>query len=228
MADLHLGHRSRMRERFTRDDLDGFEPHAVLELLLYYTISRADTNPIAHRLIDRFGSLHGVLDAPYDELVKVEGIGPSSAVLLKMIPSLSRRYLSDKFADGVVLDTPKKLGEYICPRFIGINRERFYLVCMDRKRKLLGCRVMMEGSIDSVSVDLRAIVETVVHHSASVVALAHNHTQGFALPSNADLAVTRRIVDALRPISVEVVDHIIVARDDFVSLADSGFFLRSQ
>lgn len=226
MSQVHIGHRERLRKRLENDGIDGFQPHEILELILFYSIPRADTNPIAHRLLAYFGSLSAVLEAPRSELMKVDGIGAASASLLSMIPALSRRYLVDKNDAGTVLDTPEKIGEFIKPYFIGVNNEQLYLICLDKKRKLLNCTLLAEGSLGKVSVDMRLIAETIIRCSASSVALAHNHTQGFALPSNDDIRVTTRIAENLKMLSVDVVDHIIVAQDDFISFAQSGLFVR--
>ena len=224
MENTHNGHRERLREQFIKNDLDGFEPHIALELLLCYSIPRTDTNPIAHRLINQFGSLSGVLEAPYQELLKVPGVGEKSATLLKLIPSITRKYLSDKYEVGVVLNTTQKIGEYLLPRFIGAKTEMLYLVCMDRKRKVLHSEKLMTGAIDSVHLDIRKLVEVIMRVSATAVVLAHNHPQGFAIPSDEDRQVTAVVASALSPLSVELVDHIIVAMDDFVSLRESGMF----
>ncbi|MEG2175025.1 MAG: DNA repair protein RadC [Oscillospiraceae bacterium] len=222
MGYLHEGHRERLRARFLREDLDGFEPHAVLELLLFYAIARTDTNIIAHRLLKQFGSLSGVLEAPYRALLEVEGVGPSAAALIKMIPSISRCYLSDKCDGGDRLDSPDKLGQFILPHFVGHNNELLYVICLDRRGKLLNYVQVGEGTLNAVSVDLRKIIEAALAVSASAVVLAHNHTQGFAIPSDSDCQVTKIVAKALEPFSVYVIDHIIVARDDFVSMAASG------
>ena len=203
----HDGHRARLRTR--------------LELLLFYSVPRANTNPIAHRLLERFGSLSGVLEAPRSELLKVEGVGAASATLLSLIPPLTRRYLMDKNAMGIVLDTSEKRGAYIQPLFIGQNNEQLYLLCLDQKFKLLNCVLLAEGNLGQVMVDMRTILDITLRSNASLVILAHNHTQGFALPSDEDLQITRQIAEALKMISVTLVDHIIVARDDFTSMRDS-------
>lgn len=225
MPQIHGGHRERLRNRLEKEGLINFQPHEVLELILFYSIPRADTNPIAHRLLERFGSLSAVLEAPASELMKVEGVGKGSAALLSMIPELASRYLIDKNEQGVVLDSVKKLGEFIMPYYIGVNNERFYLICLDKKCKLLNCVLLSEGSLDSVAVDMRGICKAALDCGAVSVVLSHNHTQGFALPSANDVAVTQQVIEALKMISVEVIDHIIVARDDYTSLAQSGYFV---
>ena len=225
MAQLHEGHRERLRKRLQNEGMDSFEPHEVLELILYFSIPRIDTNPIAHRLLERFGSLSAVFEAPRSELMKVDGIGAGSATLLSMIPDLTKRYLQDKNSSGIVLDSAQKLGEFIMPYFIGSNNEKFYIICLDKKCKLLNCTLLAEGGLDKVDVDMRLIYKTALDCSASQVVLAHNHTQGFALPSTDDIMVTKKVIQALKLISVNVTDHIIVARDDFVSLSQSGMFV---
>ena len=228
MPNFHDGHRERLRKRFLKEGLDNFSPHEVLELLLYLSIPRVNTNPLAHSLVEKFGSFSNAMEAPYSELLKVKGIGDNSAFSLKLIQAVSRYYMLDKNSDGAVLDTTEKLGNYILPKFFGVNNERLYLLCLDKKRKLLNCELLVEGSPDSVSVDLRKVVETAMSCSATMVVLTHNHTQGFALPSSSDLRVTEQIIDVLEKLSIKVVDHIIVARDDFVSLADSGFMFNNK
>lgn len=226
MSYIHGGHRERLRKRLENEGLDSFEPHEVLELILFYSIPRADTNPIAHKLLERFGSLSAVMEAPISELVKVDGIGANSAALISMMPQLARKYLLDKNNRGVVLDSIEKIGRFIMPYYIGSNVEKFYLICLDKKCKLLNCSMMAEGSFDNVTVDMRLVCKTALDCSATSVVLSHNHAQGFALPSGNDILVTRQVAAALKLISVDVVDHIIVAGDDFISLLQSGYFVK--
>ena len=226
MSQIHGGHRERLRKRLESEGLESFAPHEVLELILFYSIPRTDTNPIAHRLLERFGSLSAVLEAPVSELVKVEGVGANSAALLSMIPQLTKRYMTDKNNRGTVLDSVQKLGEFIMPYYIGSNVEKFYLICLDKKCQLLNCALMAEGSFDNVTVDMRLVCKTALDCSATSVVLSHNHAQGFALPSANDILVTEQVVAALKLISVDVVDHIIVAGDDYISLLQSGYFVK--
>ena len=222
MPQLHEGHRERLRSRLEKEGFDNAQPHEILEFILYYSIPRRDTNPIAHRLLKRFGSLSAVFEAPRSELIKVEGIGPGSASLLSMIPGLTKRYMIDKNSVGVVLDTSEKLGEFIMPYFIGANNEMIYLICLDKKCKVLNCSLIAEGTFNNVTADIRAICKVALDSGASCVALAHNHSQGFAVPSLEDKIVTQNVVKALKALSIEVIDHIIVARNDYASLALRG------
>ncbi|NLM83282.1 MAG: DNA repair protein RadC [Clostridiales bacterium] len=224
--NVHKGHRARMKRRFLEHGLESFEDHHVLEILLFYALPRVDVNPLAHNLLKQFGSLAAVFDAPLDELEKVEGIGRNAATLIKLIPQVARRYMISRASLSDILDSSEKAGRYLLPRFFGERDEVVYLVCLDAKCKVLNCRLMFRGSVNSASVSIRKIVETALSFNATSVILAHNHTSGIALPSREDQITTRRIEEALWAVDITLADHIIVADDDFVSLADSGFFHR--
>ena len=222
---VHDGHRARLTARFLEEGLDGFSQHNVLELLLFYSVPRKDTNELAHALIDAFGSLSGVLDAPVVELEAVPGVGARTAALLHLMPQLARAYLSDSERD-VCLDSTDKAGRYLLPRFVGRGEETVFLVCVDGKCRAISTTLLFRGSINAAEVNLRSIVATALRHNAAGVILAHNHPGGVALPSPEDLSTTRRIRDALEPVGVRLIDHIIVADRDYVSLADSGYVIK--
>ena len=219
---IHDGHRQRMKERFLREGLDSFSEIQVLELLLFYIIPRRDTNPIAHALLDRFGSLYQVLEAPVEELEKVPGIGPNAALLLNLITAVARFYMVNRTGQHKILKTLDECGEYLKAFFVGRSVEMVYLLCLDAKCKVLCCREIGEGSVNSANVPIRRIVEVALGANATSVILAHNHPSGLALPSGEDILTTRRVAAALSTVDIQLVDHIIVADDDFVSLVQSG------
>ena len=218
---LHDGHRQRLIQRFLEEDLDNFEPHNVLELLLFYAIPRKDTNELAHVLIDTFGSLKGVFDAPYEELIKVAGIGPNTAALLKLVPSLTRTYYSSD-ARSIILDTSEKSGEYFLPYYIGQTEEVVRLACLDAGGKVISNQILHRGSANAAEVNIRKIVNIALRNNAMGVILAHNHPGGLPLPSEEDVATTKSIREALMPMGILLMDHIIVAGQDYVSMARSG------
>ncbi len=222
MEDLHKGHRDRLRGRMLEKGLDHFEKHEVLELLLFYAIPRRDTNALAHRLINTFGSFAGVLDAPYEELLKVPGMGPNAASLLKMVPQLLRIYLTDQSERGCVLDSTAKLGQYLVGRYVGCRVERTYLLCLDNTGRLLACRMLSEGSLEQVPVIPRQVAEEAMRTGASVVVLAHNHPNGFAIPSAGDISATKTLFQALQGVGIRLADHIVVARQEYYSMAGAG------
>ena len=221
---IHKGHRERMRERFLAEGLDHFSDIQILEFLLFYPNAQGDTNPIAHNLLNRFGTLSQVLDAPIGELMKVEGVGPKSALFLSLIPAVSRRYQMDKANNVVILNSIEKCGAYLVPYFHGRKNETVFLLCLDAKCKVLCCRNMGEGSVNSAGVPIRRIVETALGVNATTVILAHNHPSGIAVPSSEDVVSTRRTAAALAAVDIILVDHIIVADDDFVTLGQSGMY----
>lgn len=218
----HTGHRQRMRERFLRYGLDNFADHNALELLLSYAMPRKDTNPLAHRLLDTFGGLDGVFDASAQALLEVDGVGENTVALLRLMPELFRRYLIVKNSHSAILADSDAAGRYLLPRFFNCSTEVLYIVCMDAKMKVLDCRPVCQGDTVSVAVNIAQIVRIALGQNASAVLLAHNHTSGIALPSNEDVDVTMRIRDVLAQVGVTLTDHIVVAGDDFVSMADSG------
>lgn len=222
---IHDGHREKMRQRFLKGGLDSFADHEALELLLYYAIPRRDTNPIAHALMERYGSLSGVLTAPVEDLKKVEGVGESAAILLKLAPQLYRKARLSDAEQETVLSSVERVGAYLLDRFAGERNEVVYQVCLDRKGKLLTCKKLGEGGVASADLDIRRLVENALLSGASAVILAHNHPSGVALPSKDDYIATSRAKDALAVVGVALTDHIVVANGDFVSMADSGYMI---
>ena len=220
---MHDGHRQRMKERFLKEGLDNFSEVQVLEFLLFYYIPQGDTNPLAHRLLNQFGTLSQVFEAPISELRKVDGIGPHTATMLNLITSLSRYYMVNRCANNTILNSTEKCGQFLIPYFYGRRNETVFLLCLDAKCKMLCCKEIGEGSVNSAGVPVRRIVETALAANATSVVLAHNHPSGLALPSSDDVQTTHRVAAALDTVDIVLADHIIVAEEDFVSLAQSGF-----
>jgi len=221
--NVHAGHREKMRARFLAGGLDAFADHEALELLLYYAIPRRDTNPVAHALMERYGSLSAVLAAPVEDLKKVEGIGESAAILIKLVPGLRKKASLADAEREVALTSVERIGTFLLERFRGEKNEVVYQLCLDRKGKLLACKRLGEGDLSSAGLDIRRMIENAILFSASGVVLAHNHPSGIALPSQDDYIATDQAKAALATIGVELVDHIILADEDFVSMADSGY-----
>lgn len=224
MSNPHDGHRERLKNRFLHHGLDSLDDHNALELLLFFSVPRRDTNQLAHTLIKRFGSLAEVFDAPLNALLQVDGIGKSSALLIKLVPQLSRRYLISRTAPDKHLLSTRQAGEYISPYFFAERDEVVYLVCLDAKGKVLACQLMFRGSVNSASINIRRLVETALSFNSTSVILAHNHTSGIPTPSPEDISTTHRIAEALAAVDITLTDHIVVADTDFVSFADNNFF----
>lgn len=221
---VHDGHRDRLRERFIKTGMKGFEPHEALELLLFYTRPRGNTNPLAHQLIEHFGGLSKVLDAPMEELTAFPGVGPHTALLLKLLPPLFSMYLEDRQSPGLIVQSTKDAGDFFIPKFVGAKNEQVYMMALDDKHKMIRCVQLGEGTVNASEITIRRIITEALKSNATVVILAHNHPSGVALPSGNDRAVTARIYAALKMINIKLEDHIVVADGDYVSMADSGFF----
>ncbi len=214
----------RLRDRFRKEgcDLDHFEPHNTLELLLFYCAPQKDTNELAHLLIDEFSSISGVFDAPYEELIKVNGVGEYTATFLKMIPALFRVYEQDRVKDEVILDSAEKAGRYFIPKFIGRTEELVFVACLDSECRVKCCEIVNHGTVSAATVNVRKIAEYAMKYNATNVIIAHNHPYGLAVASPEDIMTTDAIYYALQLIGLGLTDHIIVAKDKAVSLAEIG------
>ena len=222
MAD-HTGHRQRMKTEFLARS-DSFPDHKLLELLLFYANPRGDTNPLAHDLLDHFGSLAGLLDATPDEMQKLKGIGEHAVVLLKAVKEMSGRYLIARTSlDGIACNA-RDYCRALRPYFFGARNETAYLLCMDGKHKMLGVRKLGEGDVNTVQMTPRLVVEAALSLNAAAVVLAHNHVSGLAFPSDADKITTNNLKVVLDQVGVMLEDHLIFVDDDMVSLRDSGFY----
>ncbi|MBD5133562.1 MAG: DNA repair protein RadC [Clostridiales bacterium] len=225
---IHAKHRQGMKEQFLKQGLSGMKDHKILELLLFYAVPRIDVNPLAHRLVDHFGSLAGVFHATYDQLLEVEGVGPNVATLLQLIPAVSARYLEESASfDGRIVAS-WQLRELLAPLFFGQRNEIAYLVCMDGKNKVLATRKLGEGVVGAVPIAARKVLEAALACNASRVVLAHNHVSGVALWSPADVDTTLRLKRLLAEADIVLVDHVILAGDDMVSMAESGLLSENR
>ncbi len=218
--NVHQGHRQRVKTRFLTEGLDGFEDHQVLEMLLFFSIPMKDTNELAHKMLNEFGSLAGLFEADPKDICKRCGVSENTAVLVSLIPSLSRRYFNRRWGDKPVLNSSSKAGEYAVSLFAGRTYEVFFVICLNSQNKVNYAALVHEGTINESPVYPRLIVETVLRHQANSVILAHNHPGGSLQPSQEDMAITKKIASALEPISVQVMDHIIVAGDKYMSFKE--------
>ena len=221
---IHEGHRQRLKDRFLREGLDNFDELYVLELLLYYCIPRKDTNPIAHALLDTFGSLTGVLEATVEELERIPGISHNAATFLNLVHQTGRYYQVKRVQTGDILRTIDQCGNYMVPHFYGRENETVFLLCLDAKCKVLGCKLVGEGSVNSANIPIRRVVETALNTNATTVILAHNHPSGLAIPSDEDVETTMRLANAMEAVEITLADHIVVADNDYVSMVQSGYY----
>lgn len=218
--NIHKNHRSRMKKKFTdAGTLDIFESHEQLEMLLYYACPRKDTNPLAHKLLNDFGSFSAVCDASISLLME-SGVSEHVAILLKMIPEFSRIYLDDRYNNTDKVVDFERLGDKFLPKFIGKDNEEVYLLLLDPKGRELFLGSVSKGSFVSSEVPFKKILELCVKYNAYTAVIAHNHPSGSLYPSTDDIRITIDLRKALENFGCQLIDHIIVADNDYVSLSD--------
>lgn len=220
--NIHAGHRKRMLETFLENGLDAFSDVEVLEFLLGFSIARQDVNPLAHRLLKEFGSLHRVLEAPQAQLVRIPGVGPRTAALIDLVRSLWARSERSRFSGELYLRNVEQIGSYLVAKSGELREERAWLLSLDAKCKLIECREVCRGAVNSVNLPFRKLVEVALTANASVVILAHNHTTGTLIPSVEDLEYTRDAARTLALVDVVLSDHFILCGRAFLSMRTSG------
>lgn len=223
MENVHAGHREKMRDRFIRDKgFENFEDHQILELLLYYANSRSDTNPLAHELLDQFGSLKGVLEARPEQLMTVKGVGKQAATLISMVVPLTRVWHRCTMEEPDRVGNSREAEHYCLSILAGERTERFYVVALNAQCKVLGRRRISEGSLSEVSAYPRMVMETALNYNAHSVLLCHNHPGGTCAPSSEDIASTLQLQRLLNGVGILMLDHIIVAGDRTYSMIQHG------
>lgn len=220
---IHDGHRERLRKRYLEEGIESFDEINVLELLLFYAAPRVDTNPLAHRLLDAFGSLDGVLSASPEELKMVEGIGDSAAVLLKLIPDVVKKAAMRTKREGIQITSPRLAADYLLPKFFFEEDEKVLMLCLDANKRIIRCETVAEGVVNMVEMNVRKVAETALRAKASSVILAHNHPDGNVQPSREDIATTEQLSKALQLLGIALNDHVIVCEEDYVSLCELGY-----
>lgn len=218
---IHTNHRERMKDRFVQTDGNGFAEHELLEMLLYYAVQRKDTNSLAHRLIDRFGSLEQVLEAPYDELVKVSGAGRSVALLVKTVNRI-RVACGRSLKENSVVGDYDEVGRFLVGEFRGAPVERVLIMLLDAKNRLIYSEFISEGEFSFAKISFRRVVSLVMLKNAAKVIISHNHPDGNPNPSTNDRAVTSALENLLEQIGVELKEHYIVSDNVYVGLKYLG------
>ena len=226
-TNLHAGHRARMKEQFLTHGLEGFTDVQALELLLFYALPQKDTNELAHLLLNEFGSLRRVLEARAEELARVKGLKENSALLITLVAAMNRRYIRHvrmERKEHRRLDSATEWCNYIQDLFRYTIEEEIWILCLSGDWRLLSERRLASGAPSSVVLSVRTVVEAALRENAYAVILTHNHIADLALPSQADCTSTEKLYHALKLVDVLLLDHVIVADNDCVSLRDSGFF----
>jgi len=218
----YLEHRKRLRERFQKAGADGMQDYELLELLLTYSVPRKDLKPVAKDLIKRLGGLSGVLDAGRKELEGVGGIGSMSSTLIRLVKELCSSYLAEGMKEKDVLSSPKVVVDFARVKLSGLPHEAFMVVYLNVKNEVIGHEVLIEGTVDSVAIYPRRIIEAALSHRATGLILVHNHPSGHSEPSEEDKQITRAITEAARTLDIKILDHIVVGKDGYSSFLENG------
>jgi len=220
----HSGHRQRLRARFLKSGLQGFGDYEVVELLLTLAIPRADVKPQAKALIAKFGNLRGILDAPIAEQRALDGIGEVAPVALQIIRAAATLYLQQSVESSDALANQASIADFWRMRLGAAPNEVFEVAYLDSAYRLLrdGVETLEEGTIDRASVYPRRVVAAALRKNAAALLIAHNHPNGNVAPTENDKLITRAIVLAAETVSLRVVDHLIVSRDEVFSFRGAG------
>ena len=221
MSNIHEGHRDRMRSRFLQEGADGMETHEVLEMLLYGTSPRGDTNEIAHHLLDEFGSLSNLIEADPEEITKTAGVGIKSAVFLSLLHEVVRRYEQEKLNAKPALTSLSRSVDYCKALLAYRTTECFYAICLDSRRKVLHTSKISEGTVNDTAVSPRLVVEKALRYKATSVLLCHNHPNGSVKPSWSDIVLTSSLRKTLEPLGVQVMDHIVIGENQYFSFFEN-------
>lgn len=214
----YLGHRERLRTRFTDGGPEAVPDYELLEMVLYRAIRRGDTKPISKALLARFGSFAEVISAPVERLKEVPGVGDAVATELKIIQAAALRLAKGRVANRPILGSWTAIIEYCRSAMAFAEKEQFRLLFLDKKNQLIADEVQQEGTVDHTPVYTREVVKRALELSASAIILVHNHPSGDPTPSMADIEMTKKIVSAAEKLGIIVHDHIIIGRKGHASL----------
>ncbi|MFK4823421.1 DNA repair protein RadC [Paenochrobactrum sp. BZR 588] len=214
----YFGHRDRVREKFRKNGDESMADYELLELLLFRSIPRADTKPIAKALLARFGSLGEVLGAPEHLLCEVRGCGKSVAFDLKLVAAVGKRQNRNEIIGRVALDAWSKVVQYCMTAMAYEEREQFRILFLDKKNQLISDEVQQTGTVDHTPVYPREVIRRALELSSTAIIVVHNHPSGDPTPSSADIQMTKLLIEAGKPLGITIHDHIIVGKNGHISM----------
>ncbi len=225
-VNLAKGHRERLKKRYLENGFDSFSDHEVLELIYFYAVPRRDTKPMAKKLLNKFGSLQAVFEASPQELMEIGELSSNTAILFSLILKSYEAYL--RFDENKIkLKTPATVSRYLQKLFVNEQHECFYILCLDKDKKLINKYLISKGSFNETQIYTRNIFEAAIKSKADSVILVHNHPSGECYPSKQDILATDKVIQALSQISVKVLDHIIMTKTDSFSFANNKILKNS-
>ena len=225
---MHENHRQRMMERCRKTGFDSFADHEILEMLLYYSKPRGDTNETAHILLERFGRIDGVFEATPDELMQIDGIGLHSAILMQLIRESARRYTKAVMQPRKRFMHIREVAEYANSCFVGSTTEQLYLFLFNNGMEMIDSVLLTTGTINSAEMPSRLMLEKAIHKKASCAVLAHNHPHGMAVPSDSDIQLTYHAAEVLGLINIPLLEHLVFAENRYACIMKSHYRLQAN
>ena len=222
--NVHEGHRERLKKQYLTNGIHSLTDIQKLELLLFYAIPQKDTNPIAHALLDKFGSIKGVLHANPRELAEIDGIKDSTATFFKLVSNMATVCSLPK--EGALIGGTTDGKTYCSKFYVGVTLEQFHVVCLSASNKVLGSKLIKAGTVDQVNVDIRDITEFAVNLGCNRILVSHNHPNGEGRMSDEDLRFTYSLICSCLLNSIEVLDHIIVGKNSVYSMNENQVIQR--
>ncbi|MBQ7798427.1 MAG: RadC family protein [Clostridia bacterium] len=219
----HKGHRQRFKLKALEGGIEHWPAHEVMELILMYVIPQKDVNPLAHELIDTFGSISGVLDAGYEQLKEFKGIAHESALFLTLLPDIFLKYNASKNVDRVMMDTTHKCVSHFRNVDRVRNTENFYVFCLDNNKRLIRTFKFDSGLSSAVGVPLTDFVKQISLCNSKSIIVMHSHPSGDSNPTSADIAATKQLIASSHAVGVKFEDHIIVTDRHYYSFLNSNF-----
>jgi len=220
--NLHIGHRKRLRQLSANVGLDKMPEHQALELLLSFVIYRKDTNPIAHELINKFGSLSNVFGASITELKKIKGVGEAAACFINLCSQIPLIYKKSQNSAKPILNTIRKAIDYFKLNINISSTEKLYLAYLNGKGELIKTESFGIGNMDSVTVDTKELIAGVLTVPTAGVIACHTHPHSSPTPSINDIKFTKQFLLSLNAIGVPLLDHIILSTVGEFSFATAG------
>jgi len=218
----HRKHRQRLKERYVEAGIEAFHDYEALELLLFFGIPQGDVKPLAKELLKAFGSFRAVLDADLADLEACKGVGPHTAILVKLVKDLASLYLRQKAAEKPQVTCTAELLDYCRTSMGGLKDEQFHVIYLNAQNKIIEVESVQEGIVNQAVVYPRKVLENALTQKASAIILVHNHPSGHVRPSDADIRLTRTIQETAKVLDILVHDHLIVGEDRFFSFREEG------
>ena len=219
--NIHKGHRERLRNQLLKGGIDNFSEHQIVEVLLAFTIPYKDTNPLAHKLLDTYGSLANILDSDVDELCKISGIGIKTATFLTTLPDVFRMYKISKSKNNEALHSPKLAYEYFSARIPIIKDEIFYYACLDNNNNVIKFSQFGRGGARHVNINVRDFTNEILKVPTCGVIICHTHTSGQPRPSLNDIEFTKKLLASLKFLGISLLEHIILSPVGFYSFCNA-------